>query len=149
MFRLKYTSNDRKKENWMHMKIRKLKTSTLVLGIIAELIFSIFMGVTAGARGLGSLYPQLNVTAKPFLCPDNPMSYTQHVSEIGSDTYWSASWFCVDQQSGGKTELSPGTVFRYASPFYSIVFFAVGLILTYVYWNSSIGPAKNDGLRLW
>lgn len=123
MFRLKYTSNDRKKENWMHMKIRKLKTSTLVLGIIAELIFSIFMGVTAGARGLGSLYPQLNVTAKPFLCPDNPMSYTQHVSEIGSDTYWSASWFCVDQQSGGKTKLSPGTVFLYASPFYSIVFF--------------------------
>lgn len=131
------------------MKIRKVKRSTLILGVIVELVFSIFMGVTAGARGFGSLYPQLNLVSKPFVCPNGSMSYTQHVSEIGSDTYWSATWFCEDERSAAKTELAPGTVFLYASPFYSVVFFALLLAITYVYWNSSIGPAKNDGLQLW
>src|SRR5690349_13527023 len=106
------------------MKIRKLKTNTLVIGILVEFIFSVFLGATAGARGLGSLYPQLNIVARPFLCPNVPMSYTQHVSEIGSDTYWSATWFCGDEQSGVKTELEPGRVFLYATPFYSLVFLA-------------------------
>jgi hypothetical protein len=58
----------------MSMKIRKVKRSALMLGILVELIFSIVMGVTAGARGLGSLYPQLNLVARPFLCPDRQMS---------------------------------------------------------------------------
>lgn len=131
------------------MKIRRLKISTLALGIIAELIFSIFLGVTAGARGLGSLYPPLNLVAKPLLCPNRPMSYTQTISEIGSATYWSATWFCGTEQSGPKTELDANRVFLAASPLYSLVFFAVLLMITYVYWNSRIGPAKNDGLRLW
>lgn len=133
----------------MGMKIRKVKRSALMLGILVELIFAVLMGVTAGARGLGSLYPQLNLVAKPFVCPGSPMSYAQHVSEIGSDTYWSATWFCEDQGSGVKTELDPNLVFLYASPLYSLVFFAVFLFITYAYWNSSIGPAKNDGLELW
>jgi hypothetical protein len=133
----------------MSMKIRKVKRSALMLGILVEFIFSVLMGVTAGARGLGSLYPQLNLVAKPFVCPGSPMSYTQHMSEIGSDTYWSATWFCEDQGLGVKTELDPNLVFLFASPLYSFVFFAVFLFITYVYWNSSIGPAKNDGLELW
>jgi hypothetical protein len=137
------------KKKLIGMKIRKVKTSTLIIGIIVELIFSVFMGVTAGARGLGSLYPQLNLVTKLFVCPNSQMSYAQNVSQIGSDTYWTATWFCVDEQSGVKTELDTDTVFLYASPLYSLVFFAVLLTITYVYWNSSIGPAKNDGLRLW
>ena len=133
----------------MGMKIRKVKRSALMLGILVELIFSIFMGATAGARGLGSLYPQLNIVAKPFVCPNSPMSYTQHISEIGSDTYWSATWFCADEGSGVKTELDSNKVFLSASPLYSFAFFALLLTITYAYWNSSIGPAKNDGLQLW
>lgn len=131
------------------MKTRKLKRNTLIIGIVVELIFSTFMGITAGARGLGSLYPQLNLAARPFLCPGGQMSYTQHVSEIGSDTYWSATWFCADEQAGARQELDSAMVFLYASPIYSLVFFVLLLLLTYVYWNSSIGPAKNDGLELW
>lgn len=133
----------------MSMKIRKVKRSTLVLGIIVALVFSIFMGYTAGTRGFGSLYPQLNLVAGPFLCPGNSMSYDQHVSEIGSDTYWSATWFCTDKDSGAKTELDSNTVFLYASPLYGVLFFAILATMTYAYWNSSIGPAKNDGLELW
>jgi hypothetical protein len=131
------------------MKIRKVKTSTLIIGILAILALSIFLGVTAGAMGMGSLYPQLNLVSKPALCPNSQMTYDQNVSQVGSENYWSATWFCVDEQSGVRTELDRNTVFLYASPLYSFVIFALLLILTYVYWNSSIGPAKNDGLRLW
>ena len=131
------------------MKIRKVKTSTLIIGILAILVVSIFLGVTAGAMGMGSLYPQLNLVSRPVLCPNSQMTYDQNVSQVGSENYWRATWFCVDEQSGVRTELDRNTVFLYASPLYSFVIFALLLILTYVYWNSSIGPAKNDGLRLW
>jgi hypothetical protein len=131
------------------MKERKVKTSLLIFGILVELTFAIFIGFTAGARGLGSLFPQLNLVAKPFVCPDRPMSYTQHQTQIGSDTYWSPTWFCGAEQSGAKSELAANSVFLFASPVYILVFFAALLIITYVYWNSSIGPAKNDGLYLW
>ena len=131
------------------MKIRKVKTSSLLIGIVVELIFAIILGVTGGAIGLGSLYPQLNLVTKPFVCPGSQMSYEQNVSQVGSANYWTVSWFCVDEESGVQTELNPDTVVRYASPFYSLVFLAIFFTITYVYWNSSIGPAKNDGLYLW
>lgn len=131
------------------MKTKKVKTSSLVIWLMVGLIFSIFMGVIAGARGFGSRYPQLNLIAKPFVCPGQQMSYTQDVSEVGSATYWTANWFCVDEGSGVKTELDQNTVFLIAGPFYGLIFFVVLLIIVQLYWNSSIGPAKNDGLRLW
>lgn len=131
------------------MKSRKLKRSTLIIGIVVELIFAIIMGITAGARGLGSLYPQLNLVAGPFVCPDGAMSYAQNVSEVGSGTEWSAKWFCVDEQTGTRTELDHDAVVLYASPLYILVFLAALLGITYVYWYSSIGPAKNDGFHLW
>ena len=131
------------------MKIRKIKTSTLLLGILVEFIFSAFLGLTAGARGLGSLYPMLNLVAKPFVCSNGQMSYEQNEAQIGSATYWSGRWFCMDEQTGIRTELDPATVFLSASPLYIIVFCSILFIITYLYWNSSIGPAKNDGLYLW
>lgn len=131
------------------MKTKKVKTSSLVIWLTVGLIFSIIMGVTGGAMGFGSWFPQLNLIAKPFVCPGQQMSYTQDVSQIGSATYWSADWFCVDKNSGVKTELDQNTVFLIAGPFYGLIFFVMLLIIVYLYWNSSIGPAKNDGLRLW
>jgi hypothetical protein len=131
------------------MKIRKVKKSSLVIGFLTALIVSIFLGITGGAMGFGSRFPQLNLVAAPFLCPGQQMSYTQHVSEIGTDTYWTATWFCEDEGSGVKSELDSDTVFMYASPFYSLVFLVLLLVIVYVYWNSSVGPAKNDGLHLW
>jgi hypothetical protein len=131
------------------MKIKKVKTSTLIIGLAVGFIFSIITGVTGGSMGLGSLFPQLNLAAGPFVCPNQQMTYTQHVSEIGTATYWTASWFCTDEQSGEKTELDPETVFLYAGPIYGLVLFVILLIITHYYWNSSIGPARNNGLRLW
>lgn len=131
------------------MKTKKVKTSSLILWLTVGLIFSIFMGVVAGARGFGSRYPQLNLITKPFICPGQQMSYTQDVSQIGSATYWSAEWFCVDENSGVKTKVNQNTIFLIAGSVYGLIFFVMLLVIVYIYWNSSIGPAKNDGLRLW
>lgn len=131
------------------MKTKKVKTSSLIFWLMVGLIFSIFMGVVAVARGFGSRYPQLNLIAKPFVCPGQQMSYTQDVSQIGSATYWSADWFCADESSGVKTKVNQNTIFLIAGSFYGLIFFVVLSVIVYIYWNSSIGPAKNDGLRLW
>jgi hypothetical protein len=131
------------------MQTRKVKTSSLILWLMVALIFSIIMGITAGSMGLSSRFPQLNLIARPFVCANEQMSYTQHTSEIGTATYWTAAWFCVDEDSGAKKELDRNTVFLYAGPFYGLIFFVVLLMIVYFYWNSSIGPAKNDGLQLW
>lgn len=37
---------------------------------------------------LGSLYPALNLVAKPFVCPHSQMSYAQNVSQIGYLLDW-------------------------------------------------------------
>ena len=54
----------------------------------------------------------------------------------------------MDEGSGATQELDRDTVFYSAGPIYGLVFFALLLVIVYIYWNSSIGPAKNDGLRL-
>lgn len=131
------------------MNIKKVKRSTLIIWLIGGFIFSILMGITAGSMGLGSVFPQLNLIARPLLCPNGQMSHVQHESEIGTATYWTADWFCVDEGTGVKTELDPDTVFSYAGTMLGLALFVVLLIIVSVYWNSSIGPAKNDGLRLW
>ncbi|MBX3038681.1 MAG: hypothetical protein KF758_17345 [Anaerolineales bacterium] len=123
------------------MKIKKVKTSSLVIGLIIGFVSSIFIGITGISRGLGSIYPNLNLIAKPLVCPNQEMTYAQNISEIGSDTYWSATWFC------GETEIE--NVFLYAGSIYGLVLFLGLLVITYAYWYSSIGPAKNDGLHLW
>ena len=131
------------------MKTRKVKTSSLIIWLLVGFIFSMIIGITGGAMGFGSRFPQLNLIADPFVCSNGSMSYTQNTSEIGTATYWTATWFCADEQSGVQTELDPNSVFLSAGPFFGLVFFILLLIIVYLYWNSSIGPAKNDGLRLW
>lgn len=125
------------------MKTRKIKPSSLVIGLAVGFLFSTFIGIIGISRGLGSIYPQLNKIAKPFVCPSQQMTYAQHITEIGSETYWSTTWFCAE------IEIASNTISLYAGLFYGLILFVILLILVYVYWNSSIGPAKNDGLYLW
>jgi hypothetical protein len=139
--------NNIAKELMIRMKVKKVKTSSLIIGLVVGFIFSIFLGITGVSMGLGSMYPGLNLITKPLLCPGQQMSYTQHVSEIGSDTFWSATWFCMDE--GSETQLDPAVIHGYAGSLYGLLILILLLALTILYWNSSIGPAKNDGLRLW
>ncbi len=123
------------------MKIKKVKRSSLITGLVITFIFSIFIGIIGIARGLGSIYPKLNYIAKPFVCPTQTMTHTQNETQIGIDTYWSATWFC------NETKIENISV--YSGSIYGLILFVVLLVITYVYWYSSIGPAKNDGLNLW
>lgn len=131
------------------MKTKKVKTTSLIIGLTVGFIFSIFLGITAVSMGFGSRFPGLNLIVAPFLCPGGGMSYTRHVTEIGTATYWTADWFCVGEGSDVKTELDPNKVHGFAGTLYGLLVFILLLGLTHLYWNSSIGPAKNDGLRLW
>jgi hypothetical protein len=105
----------------------KLTSNALILLTVA-LVFSVFMGVAAGAMGLGSWFPQLNRVAQPFVWPNGQMSYAQNVTQIDADTYWSATWVCVDQESGATTPLDRNTVFLFAGPFYGLLLFVVLVI---------------------
>ena len=130
------------------MQTKKVKTSSLIIGLIVELLIAIFMGFTTGPS-LGSHYPQLNLVAKPFVCPNGQMSYTINRFNGMTKPIGTPTCYCEEEGSNAKTELDSNIVFHYASPLYIVLYFAAFLIFTYVYWNSSIGPAKNDGLRLW
>ena len=128
---------------------RKLNKSTLAIWLVAGLAFSIVIGVTAGSMGFGSMYPRLNLIAGPFVCPGKQMVYSRQVSEIGTASYYTAAWYCVDERAGKKTAVASNAVFFWAGIFYGLAFFLAVLLITYSYWNSSIGPAKNGGPRLW
>lgn len=90
-------------------KPKTLKRSTLAILLFAAFCFSMFLGVTAGAMGLGSIYPQLNSIAQPVACPGHTMTHSQQVSEIGTTTYYAAKWFCVDENDD-RTEISSNTI---------------------------------------
>ena len=128
---------------------KTVKRSTLIVGLLIIFAFSIFLGITAGAMGLGSIYPQLNSVAQPLACPGRKMSHAQQISEIGTATYYAAKWYCVDERSGEKSELSGNTVALIAGPVYGLVIFVILLTIVYLYWNSNVGPAKNGGPQLW
>ncbi len=132
------------------MRIRKVERKWLIVGLAAELLFAIVMGYTGGALGIGAWYPPvLTFLTRPFVCPAGAMTYTQHQSQIGSETYTTVSFFCADAQTGDTVVLDSDRVARLATPFFSLLFFAAFLALTYAYWYSPVGPAKNDGLHLW
>ena len=126
---------------------RTVKRSTLAIGLIVVLAFSLMIGFTGVAMGLGSLFPSLNMVAKPFVCAGGEMSYEQQSSRVGSATYHTARWYC--QQPYSKAEIDTNAIFFYSGLLYGILIFAMLLGVIYIYWNSSIGPAKNDGLRLY
>jgi hypothetical protein len=127
----------------------KIKTSTIVW-LIMGFVWSIFMGVTATAIGLGALFPPINLVAKPFVCPNGQMNYEQDVSNpLPGTTYTQTYWSCVDEASGAKTELGIFPMSLYSGAFYGLLIFMVVLIIWYFYsrWNPSAAPA-GDGSAL-
>ena len=114
------------------------------------LSFSFVIGIVGIARGLGSLYPELNLVAGPFVCPSDRLAYKQQSSQVGGATYWTVRWACTfGEHDAVKKEIDSNKVFLCSGVLYGVVMFAILLLVTYVYWNSSMGPARNDGLKLW
>jgi hypothetical protein len=118
----------------------KIKTSTIIW-LIVVFIWCIFMGVTATSIGLGAVFPSLNLVAKPFVCPTGQMNYQQIVSNpLPGTTYTQSNWYCVDKQSGQKTELGIFPMSLYAGAIYGLLIFVVVLIAWY--FNSRGDPSK-------
>lgn len=99
-------------------------------------------------KRIGSIYPQLNLVAKPFVCPGGEMTYSQSMSTVGSASYYSSQWYCANT-AGDRKEIDPNDIFESAGLIFGLTFFAGLLAITYFYWNSNIGPAKNGGPDLW
>jgi putative oligomerization/nucleic acid binding protein len=104
--------------------------------LIAAFFWSIFMGVTAGAIGVGAIFPPLNKIAAPFVCPNGKMDYGEFTSNpLPGTTYTQITWYCQDNQTGEKTELGIFPMTFYSGAFIGLIIFAVVVLIWY--WNSS------------
>jgi hypothetical protein len=117
----------------------KLSTRT-ILWLIVGFIWCWFMGITAVSLGLGSLFPDINRVAQPFVCPGGQMeinSQNYQVSPVEDVT--TLTWYCVDDHSGAKTELNPFIINIYAGSFYGLLIIVAALISLYFYgrWGSA------------
>lgn len=126
----------------------KLSTSTITR-LILVFLWSIFMGVTAISIGIGSLFPSMNLIAGPFVCPQGQLVLEENVSNpLPETTYTILHWYCVDKQSGAKTELNPLTLSLYAGPVYGVLLFVVIVAFWYLFskWDA---PNATSAERKW
>jgi hypothetical protein len=111
-----------------------VKTIPQPLSWLAIFVWFIFMGVTAVSYGFGALYPPLNKVAQPFVCPNGQMTvegYTSH--PMPGTTITQIYWYCVDRQSGAKTDIGGAPMHIYAGVFYGVLMFAAATGLWYWY----------------
>ena len=103
----------------------KLKTSTLFW----TFIWCLFMGVTAISIGFGALFPSMNLISKPFVCPGGNMTVDEHVYKpYPGKTITTLTWYCVDSQSGQKTEIGLFPMSISAGLIYGFLLFIVVFI---------------------
>jgi hypothetical protein len=124
----------------------KIKTSTIIW-LILGIIGSWFMGITAVSMGLGSLFPAINLVAKPFVCPGGHMEINSQPYQVSPvEEVTTLTWYCVDIHSGTKTELNPFTINFYAGFFYGSLFIVAVLIIVYFYrrWD----PARKQEVKM-
>lgn len=126
-----------------------LPKSALAGLLVGLLAFAILIGVTGVAMGIGSIYPGVNLIASPIACPGRHLASSQQVTRVGTVTYYTATWSCTNDSTGERSPIDPSTVHLTAGAIYGLALFGILLLVLVLYWNSSIGPAKNDGRRLW
>jgi hypothetical protein len=116
-----------------------LKTST----VIWTFIWCIFMGITAGSIGVGAIFPVINLVAKPFVCSSGSMQLvTQEYRPSPVETVTTLTWYCVDEQTGAKTELGIFPMSLYAGLIYGFLFFLIVLL-------GMVLVSNNKGLSDW
>ena len=106
--------------------------SGTTMWLIGAFVWSIFMGVTAVAIGVGALYPPLNKIAAPFVCPNGQMDFGEFTSNpLPGTTYTQITWYCEDNQTGEKTELEIFPMTLYSGAFYGLFIFGGVIIIWY------------------
>jgi hypothetical protein len=117
----------------------KISTGTIIW-LILGFIWSWFMGITAVSLGVGSLFPAINMVAKPFVCPGGQVEIkSQHYQVSPVEDVTTLTWYCVDIHSGAKTELNPFIINFYAGSFYGVLIMVAVLSIVYCYrrWDPS------------
>lgn len=95
------------------------------LGLFA---ISFFCGFIVFAIGFGSLFPQMNQVARPFVCGDQTLEVKQYVSHYRpGETSWTIQAFCVTA-AGNKVDRTGWVQFT-AGLIYSIVPFIILVVL--------------------
>src|SRR5258708_7432246 len=116
----------------------QIKASTIMW-----FIWCIFMGITVVSIGFGSIAPGLNGIAKPFVCPSGQMEISSRQYQVSPVEHgYTLSWFCVDAQSGEKTELNVFIINFYAGFIYGLLIFLVGVLIWYFGYRRSQIPQE-------
>jgi hypothetical protein len=110
------------------MKIKSLNDPK---SFILVLIWSLFMGVTAIAIGLGAAFPPLNQIAQPFVCSNGHMQVLMSTSHPQPGvTYTSEKWQCVDNQTGLAQPVNEMSMFLINGLIYGAILF----VIIYLWW---------------
>ncbi|MBV6395229.1 MAG: hypothetical protein HFACDABA_00803 [Anaerolineales bacterium] len=100
----------------------KIKGAPLIL----TFVWCIFMGITVGSIGIGSVVPSVNLISKPFVCPQGEMTLeTQDYHPSPVEVVTTLTWYCVNLQNGQRTELGLFPMSLYAGSIYGLLLFAV------------------------
>jgi hypothetical protein len=99
----------------------RLKTSAMIW----IFIWCLFMGITVGSIGIGAIYPPANLIAKPFVCPGGKMDVVEQVYRpYPGTTITTITWYCTDEKTGVKKELSIWPMSLAAGTIYGLLLFA-------------------------
>jgi hypothetical protein len=102
--------------------MKKIKENVVLALVLFAISF--FCGFIVFAVGLGSLFPQMNQVARPFVCGDQEMEVKQYVSHYRpGETSWTIQAFCVTA-AGNKVDRTGWVQFT-AGLIYSILPFII------------------------
>jgi hypothetical protein len=98
---------------------------------IVGLLFSIFMGITAIAMGIGGVYPPINHIARPLVCPNGTITAEfQSYNPYPGKMVRTVTNYCVDDQTQSRTKLGMFPMVLYSGSIYGLILFVPFLGLT-------------------
>lgn len=96
-----------------------------VLGTVGSCLFT---GVIISI-GLESVFPPIDLVARPFICPNSEMKYEQQVYRpTPVETITTTTWYCVEQSTGTRKELGVFPMSLYAGGVYGLLLFPLALV---------------------
>ena len=117
----------------------QFKTSTLIW----LFIWCIFMGVTVGSIGIGAVFPAANVITKPFVCANGQFQLiTQDYHPSPVETVTTLTWYCIDNTTGAREEISIYRMAFIAGPIYGLLLFLV--IYTWMVYRARSLPSGTE-----
>jgi hypothetical protein len=101
-------------------------TWSIVLGTLASCLFT---GIIIISIGLGAAIPQIDLVARPFVCPNGEMKYEQQVYRpTPVETVTTTTWYCVEESTGVRRELGIFPMSLYSGTVYGLLLFPLALV---------------------